>query len=87
MCLSIPAKIIQINGKNAKVSIGGTLYDASLELLENPKVGDFVLLHTGFAIQIISESDANETMKLLQEFAEVDQKIRDEENKEQKTGK
>jgi len=82
MCLSIPSKVISINGNKAVVSVGGTEYEASLQLLEDVKIDDYVLLHTGFAIQKISEEDAQETLKLLRELGEIDHKIRDdEENK------
>ena len=79
MCLSIPSKVLSINGDKAVVSVGGTEYEASLQLLENVKVNDYVLLHTGFAIQKISEEDAKETMKLLRELGEIDKAIRDDE--------
>ena len=82
MCLSIPSKVISISGNKAVVSVGGTEYEASLQLLDDVKIDDYVLLHTGFAIQKISEEDAQETLKLLRELGEIDNKIRDgEENK------
>ena len=71
MCLSIPAKIVSIKGNMAKVEIGGNIIDAGLQLIEDPQIGDYVLLHTGFAIQKISEEDANETKKLLNEILEI----------------
>jgi hydrogenase expression/formation protein HypC len=79
MCLSIPSKVLSINGNTAIVSVGGTEYKASLQLLDDVSVGDYVLLHTGFAIQIISEKEAQETLKLLRELGEIDQKIRSDE--------
>ncbi len=79
MCLSIPSKVISISGLKAIVSVGGTEYEASLQLLDDVKVDDYVLLHTGFAIQKISEEDAQETLKLLRELGAMDQKIWDEE--------
>ena len=82
MCLSIPSKVISISGNKALVSVGGTEYEASLQLLDDVKIDDYVLLHTGFAIQKISEEDAQETLKLLRELGEIDQKIwGDEKNK------
>ena len=82
MCLSIPSKVISINGNKAIVSVGDTEYEASLQLVEDIRVGDYVLLHTGFAIQKISEEDAQETLELLGELFEIEQKIRDtEENR------
>jgi len=68
MCLSIPAKVIEINGNIAEVSVGGTTFKAGLQLIENVEVGDYILLHTGFAIQKISENEALETLKLLTEM-------------------
>lgn len=68
MCLSIPARIVSVNGSMAEVSAGGTIFKAGLQMIENAKVGDYILLHAGFAIQKISESDAEETLKLLKEM-------------------
>jgi hydrogenase expression/formation protein HypC len=68
MCLSMPAKIITIEGDMAEVSVGGTLFKAGLQMIENAKPGDYILLHAGFAIQKISEEDANETIRLLNEM-------------------
>ena len=70
MCLGIPAEIISIEGEMAKVSIGGTLVSACLQLLENPKIGEYVLLHSGFAIERLSKEEADETMRLLKELEE-----------------
>ena len=71
MCLSIPAKVLEINGEVAKVTLGGIEYDASLQLVEDVKIGDYVLIHTGFAIQKLSEKEAQETLKLFDEFEEL----------------
>lgn len=71
MCLGIPAEILSIDGEMAKVSIGGTIVNASLQLIENPAVGEFVLLHSGFAIEKLSKEDAEETMRLLKELGEA----------------
>jgi hydrogenase expression/formation protein HypC len=68
MCLSIPAKIVSIDGNMAEVSVGGSLFKAGLHMIENAKVGDYILLHAGFAIQKISEEEAAETLKILKEM-------------------
>lgn len=52
----------------AEVSVGGTIFRAGLQLIENAMPGDYVLLHAGFAIQKISEEDAAETLRLLREM-------------------
>ena len=68
MCLSIPAKVISINGDYAKASVGGTIITAGLQMVEEVKVGDYILVHTGFALQKIDEEEAIETLKLVQEY-------------------
>ena len=83
MCLSVPAKVIEINGESAKVSVGGTEYDASLQIVDNVKVGDYVLLHTGFAIQKLNEEEAIESLKLFEEYEKLNIKM-DEEEKEKR---
>ncbi len=75
MCLSIPGKILSVEGDTAKVSVGGTVVEANLQLLDNVKAGEYVLVHSGFALERISEEEARETMKLFDEL----HKIQDEE--------
>jgi len=71
MCLSIPARIVSIEGSMADVSAGGAIFKAGMQMIENPEVGDYILLHAGFAIQKISEEDAVETLKVLREIDEA----------------
>jgi hydrogenase expression/formation protein HypC len=71
MCLSIPARIVEINDNMADVSVGGTIFKAGLQMVENVEVGDYILLHAGFAIQKISEKEALETLKLLNDMNEA----------------
>ena len=68
MCLSIPAKIVSIDGTMAEVSAGGAIFKAGLHMIENARVGDYILLHAGYAIQKISKKDAEETLRLLEEM-------------------
>ena len=62
MCLSIPALVESIDGEMAIVTVGGVQYNASLQIVDDVGVGDYVLLHTGFAIQKLSEEEAMETL-------------------------
>jgi len=71
MCLAIPALIKSINDKEAEVEIGGIGRRASLWLTPEARVGDYVLLHTGYAINIISQEEAEETLRLFEEIAEL----------------
>jgi hydrogenase expression/formation protein HypC len=68
MCLSIPVKVLSIDGETAEVSAGGALFKASLCMVEDVRPGDYILLHAGFAIQKLSESEAMETIRLFQEM-------------------
>jgi hydrogenase expression/formation protein HypC len=70
MCLSIPAKIIAIDGNIAEVSAGGAVFRAGLHMIDKPQIGEYILLHAGFAIQRISEKEAEETLRILKEMNE-----------------
>ena len=83
MCLSIPARVDKIEGEQATCSVGTTTYNASLQLLENEevKVGDYVLIHTGFAIQKLDTEEALMTLKTFEDFNTLNRQM-DEEEKE-----
>ena len=68
MCLSVPAQIVTIEGDFAKVSVNGALFRAGIQMIENPRVGEYILLHAGFAIQKISAVEAEETLGLWKEL-------------------
>jgi hydrogenase expression/formation protein HypC len=69
MCLAIPSKIVRIDQEMAVIDVDGTQREASLLLLEDARVGDFVIVHAGFAIHKIDEAAARETLDLLREAA------------------
>ena len=71
MCLAIPSKIVKIEDNVATIDVDGVRREASLLLVENPKVGDYVIVHAGFAINKINEEDALESLKLLREAASL----------------
>jgi hydrogenase expression/formation protein HypC len=71
MCLAIPALVKSIEGLEADVEIGGVSRKASIMLTPEAKVGDYVLLHTGHAITVIDEEEAEETLELLRELVEA----------------
>ena len=72
MCLAIPAKVKSIDGVEAEVEIGGVSRKASIMLTPEARVGDYVLLHTGYAINVIDEEEAQETLKIFEEIAEAE---------------
>jgi len=70
MCLGIPGKVIEIEKNMAKVDVRGLLRDISLDLCPDISIGEYVLIHTGFAIQKVDEREAEETLDLLIKMAE-----------------
>jgi len=69
MCLAIPSKIIEIDDNIGTIDVDGVRRKASLLLLEEAKVGDYVIIHAGFAIHKIDEEAAMESLRLLKEAA------------------
>ncbi len=71
MCLAIPVLIKSIENKEAEVEIGGIARRINLELTPEAKVGDYAIVHTGYAINILDQAEAAETLRLLEEIAAV----------------
>jgi hydrogenase expression/formation protein HypC len=81
MCLAIPGKIQSIETmyeglvRMAKVSFGGIIKQASLEMVPNAQIGDYVLVHVGVAITIVDEEEAAKTFEYLKQIGEIDELI------------
>jgi len=73
MCLAVPVRVVSIEGTEAEVEIGGVRRRVSIVLTPEARVGDYVLLHTGYAINVINEAEAQETLKILEEMASLDE--------------
>jgi hydrogenase expression/formation protein HypC len=71
MCLAIPARIKSINGLEAEVDVGGVGRTIGLWLLPEAQVGDYVYIHAGYAISVVNEAEALESLRLLRELAET----------------
>jgi len=71
MCLAIPAEVIEINGDMATVEVAGNTRQVSIVLTPQVKISDFVLMHAGYALERIDAAEAEETLKLLEEFYEA----------------
>jgi len=68
MCLAIPAKVVEINGDTAKVDFGaGTMRDVNISLVE-AKIGEYVIVHAGYAIEVLDQKAAEETLALWNEI-------------------
>lgn len=70
MCLAVPARIIELNGEHAVVEIDGVRCSAIVSFIRNPEIGDYVLLHAGFAIKKWSEQDLREYNEIMREMGE-----------------
>jgi hydrogenase expression/formation protein HypC len=79
MCLGVPGKIIETyesNGlKMGKIDFGGVTREACLEYVPEAQVGEYTVIHVGFAISLLSEEEAQETLQLLREIANVEEEL------------
>ena len=73
MCLAVPVRVVSIEGSEAEVEVGGVRRRVSIMLTPEVRAGQYVLLHTGYAISVVDEAEAQETLKLLQEMVEADE--------------
>ena len=71
MCLAIPVLIKSIDENEADVEISGVTRRISLELTPEARVGDYAIVHTGYAINILDQAEAQETLRLIEEIAAV----------------
>lgn len=71
MCLAIPGKVFEIDGFEAQVDVAGVTRSVSLWLTPEAQVGDYVYIHAGYAISVLDEAEALESLRLLQELAET----------------
>jgi len=72
MCLGIPMKIIEINGNMGYVEINNVKREIGLMLIEDPQIGNWVIVHAGFAISKLEEEEAEESLKLIKMAASIE---------------
>ncbi|MBM3890270.1 MAG: HypC/HybG/HupF family hydrogenase formation chaperone [Verrucomicrobia bacterium] len=78
MCLAVPGKIISVSGDDplqrmGKVNFGGIVKDVSLAYVPEAKVGDYVVVHVGFALNVVDEEEANQVFEYLQQMDELEE--------------
>ncbi len=71
MCLAVPGKVLEIDGDTARVDFGGITREANVVLVPEAAVDSYVLVHAGFAIQVLNETEAEETLSLFRQLAEA----------------
>lgn len=72
MCLAIPAKVMEINQNIAKADFGGVYRDVNVSLVD-VKIGEYVIVHAGYAIQVMDEESAQETLELFRQILEFEE--------------
>ena len=80
MCLAIPGKILSISGDDpfmrmGRVSFGGVVKEACLAYVPEAQVGDYTIVHVGFALNIIDEEEAHKTLELLHEIGAIEEEL------------
>lgn len=79
MCLGIPGKIIEIDLSSgirmAKIDFDGVIRQACIEAIPEAEVGDYTIIHAGYALNILSEAEAKETLDLLSEIADIEEEL------------
>ena len=79
MCLAVPGKIVEIYDtagmRMCKIDFGGVVREACLQALPDANVGDFTIVHAGFALNILSEAEAMETLEALRELGEIESEL------------
>lgn len=79
MCLGVPGKIVEIYTSRGlrmcKIDFGGVLREACLETLQDAQVGDYTIVHAGFALSLLSEEDAKETLEMLREMSMLGEEL------------
>ena len=72
MCLAIPMKVIEVKGTSGVVGAGNIRREVDLQFLDKVSIGDYVIVHAGFAIQKLDEEDALETLEIFKEMEEIE---------------
>jgi hydrogenase expression/formation protein HypC len=78
MCLAVPGKIVSVSGDDplqrmGKVNFGGIVKEVSLAYVPEAKVGDYVVVHVGFALNVVDEEEANQVFEYLQQMDELEE--------------
>ena len=79
MCLAIPGKVISVEQsdglRSGRIQFGGIIRQASLDFVPEAQVGDYVMVHVGYAISLVDEAEAQRTYELLEEMGELEREL------------
>jgi|WetSurMetagenome_2_1015567.scaffolds.fasta_scaffold42440_3 hydrogenase expression/formation protein HypC len=86
MCLAVPLRLISVNGADAVGEVGGIQREVSIMMTPDVKVGDYVIVHAGFAIQMLDQKEAEENLELLRQIGEAAEQKQEEVRSRRKSG-
>jgi hydrogenase expression/formation protein HypC len=78
MCLAVPLRLVSVNGTDAVGEVGGIQREVSIMMTPDVKVGDYVIVHAGFAIQVLDQKEAEENLELLRQIGETAEAMQEE---------
>jgi hydrogenase expression/formation protein HypC len=78
MCLAIPLRLVSVNGNDAVGEVGGIQREVSIMMTPDVKVGDYVIVHAGFAIQVLDQKEAEENLELLRQIGNTAEAMQEE---------
>ena len=87
MCLAVPLKLVSVSGADAVGEVGGIQREVSIMMTPDVKVGDYVIVHAGFAIQVLDQQEAEENLELLRQIGNTVEAKREEVQTRRKAGK
>ena len=87
MCLAVPLRLVSVNGTDAVGEVGGIQREVSIMMTPDVKVGDYVIVHAGFAIQVLDQKEAEENLELLRQIGEAAEQKQDEVRARRRAGK
>lgn len=86
MCLAIPLRLVSVDGTDAVGEVGGIQREVSIMMTPDVKVGDYVIVHAGFAIQVLDQKEAEENLEILRQIGEMVEVKREEVQARRKAG-
>ena len=87
MCLAVPLRLVSVNGTDAVGEVGGIQREVSVMMTPDVKVGDYVIVHAGFAIQVLDQKEAEENLDLLRQIGEMAEAKQEEVRSRRKAGR
>ena len=87
MCLAIPLKLVSVDGTDAVGEVGGIQREVSIMMTPDVKVGDYVIVHAGFAIQVLDQKEAEENLELLRQIGDMAETKQEEVRSRRRAGK